>query len=397
MKVVQINATCGSGSTGKICVAISRLLSEKGIENYILYSSGRSDYALGIKCASKLYTKYQALKSHVFGNYGFNSHIATKKIISELERIQPDIVHLHNIHGHDCNLAMLFRYFRTRPNMRLLWTFHDCWAFTAYCPNFDMVDCSKWKTGCKKCPQKKFYSFFFDRSEEVHRRKIEAFSGVNLTIITPSQWLAGLVKRSFLKDYPVKVINNGIDLSVFKPTPSNFRQKYNCCGKIIVLGVAFAWGERKGLDVFIQMAAELDDRFQIVLVGTSNKTDRLLPENIISIHRTADQVELAEIYTAADVFVNPTREESFGLVNAEAIACGTPVITFQTGGSPEIIDASCGKVVNKNDTHAMLEAIVDFAEGRLTGAACINRAQKFSNTDRYEEYISIYLESYNKQ
>lgn len=391
MKIVQINSTCGKGSTGKICVGISELLSKNRIDNYILYCSGTSNYSLGIKCAEDKYIKFQALKSHLLGNYGFNSNRSTRKTIKELERIKPDIVHLHNIHGHDCNLSILFDYFK-KSHIKLIWTFHDCWAFTAYCPHFDMARCDKWKTGCYNCPERKDFSWIFDCSSKLYIKKKELFNGLDLTIITPSQWLADLFKQAFLKNYPVKVINNGIDLTVFKPTESKFRQKYSIRDdQFILLGVAFEWGKRKGLDVFIELSKRLDDRFQIVLVGTDERTDRLLPKNIISIHRTQNQQELAEIYSAADLFVNPTREEVLGLVNIEAIACGTPVVTFNTGGSPECIDRTCGSVVECDDVDAFEKEIIRICENKMfTIEACLNKAKSFDMKDRFQEYIDLY-------
>ena len=224
MKVVQINAVCGFGSTGKICVGISKVLCSQGIENYILYNSGCSDRPLGIKCAEPL-PKVQALRSRILGNYGFNSRISTRKLIRELQRIAPDVVHLHNLHGHNCDLEMLMAYFR-ETKTKLLWTFHDCWAFTADCPHFVMAGCEKWKTGGHHCSQRRTFSWFFDRSSWLFEKKKRAFSGLDMTIVTPSEWLAGLVKESFLKEYPVVVVNNGIDLNVFKPTPSDFRQNH---------------------------------------------------------------------------------------------------------------------------------------------------------------------------
>ena len=390
MIVLQINVTCGKGSTGKICVAISQLLNEKDIENYVLYASGNSEYPQGIKYQNKFYTKIQALKSRVFGNYGFNSRLSTKKLIKQIEKTKPDIVHLHNIHAHNCNLKILFKYFK-KNNIKLFWTFHDCWALTGYCPHFDMIGCDKWKTECKNCPQKRYYSWFFDKSKKLFNKKKELFSGLDLTIITPSKWLADLVQQSILKDYPVKVINNGIDLNVFKPTESDFREKHSLEEKFIILGVAFGWGERKGLDVFIELSKRLDDKFQIVLVGTDDKADKLLPKNIISIHRTQNQTELAEIYSAADVFVNPTREENYPTVNMEALACGTPVITFNTGGSPEILDETCGAVVEKNDIDGLEYAILkQFNERNLKSEDCIEKAKTFDKDDKFEEYLCLY-------
>ena len=389
MKVVQINAVCGKGSTGKICVDISKLLTENGIENYILYSLGKSDYPLGIKFTNEKYLKLQALKSRIFGNYGFNSQHATKNLIKELERIQPDIVHIHNIHSNDVNLKMLFEYLR-KTQVKAYWTFHDCWAFTGYCPYFDMASCDKWKQGCYSCPQKKSFSFVLDKSAKLYQKKKELIDGVNLTVITPSKWLADLTKQSFFKDCEIKVINNGINLDIFKPTESDFREKYNLIGKKVVLGVAFDWGRRKGLDVFIELSKILPKDYRVVLVGTNDNIDKLLPENIISIHKTNNQKELAEIYTAADVFANPTREENYPTVNMEALACGTPVVTFETGGSPEIIDEKTGIVVDIDDINAFEKAVVEVCNGKLTKENCLDKAKEFNKISRFKEYIKLY-------
>ncbi len=390
MKIVQINATCGVGSTGKICVTISELLNEKNIENYILYSQGCSDYKYGIKYINDKYIKVQALKSRVLGNFGFNSNLPTKKLIRELEMIKPDIVHLHNLHSHNCDLKSLFTYFKKKKT-KLFWTFHDCWAFTGYCTHFDMIGCNKWQDECKNCPQTKGISWFIDRSNELFKLKRELFSGLDLTIITPSQWLADLVKQSFLGEYPIKVINNGIDLDVFKPISSDFKEKYNCEDKYIILGVAFGWGIKKGLDVFIELANRLNKDYQIVLVGTNDKIDKILPDNIVSIHRTQNQTELAKIYTAADVFVNPTREENYPTVNMESLACGTPVITFKTGGSPEMLDETCGAAVPKNDIESLLNKIkICCKENLYSREDCIKKSKQFSAKEKFLEYINLY-------
>ena len=392
MKVVQINTTCGVGSTGKICVGISDIMCEHGIENYILYQSGNTPHPLAIKCAQNV-PKLQSLKSRILGNYGFNSLITTRKIIKELEKINPDIVHLHNLHGHNCHLGMLMDYFRSKQT-KLVWTFHDCWAFTAYCPHFIMANCNKWKTGCYSCIQKNTFSWFFDRSKWLFNKKKETFSHLDLTIVTPSKWLANLVKESFLSSYPVKVINNGIDLDVFRPTTSDFRARYRLSDdKFIILGVAFQWGIRKGIDAFLHLAKRLDkEKFKIVMIGTDDEIDKLLPENVISIHRTSNQKELAEIYTAADLFVNPTREDTFPTVNMEALACGTPILTFRTGGSIEILDEFTGKVVDCNDEESMYNSILEIERARMfTSDNCIARAKEFNETLKFNEYIELYL------
>lgn len=391
MKVVQINTVCGYGSTGKICVGISKVLDKHGVENRILYCAKDTDYSYGIQCSEK-YPKLQALRSRVLGNYGFNSKGATACLIEELEKISPDVVHLHNLHGHNCHLGMLMDYFR-KNQTKLVWTFHDCWAFTAYCPYFDAVECDKWKEGCHHCVQWKTFSWFSDRSRWLYEQKKKAFAGLNLTIVTPSQWLADLVKGSFLGNYPVRVIHNGIDLSVFCPTPSKFREKHGIPeNKLVLLGVANQWEPRKGADVLIRLAENLDpDKFQIVMVGTDKEIDKILPENVISIHRTANQKELAEIYTAADLLVNPTREDNYPTVNMEAIACGTPVLTFRTGGSPESIDEKTGLVVDRNDEEALFCAIMKIEADRpFTQENCEERAVQFCEKLKYDEYKNLY-------
>lgn len=392
-RVVQINASCGVGSTGKIAVKISDLLNQQGVDNKILFSTATNGYELGIQCGKSWYTKIQALKSRLMGNYGFNSHVETKRIIAELDRFSPSVVLLHNLHGHDCNLDMLFSYFRKRQT-KLIWTFHDCWAFTGYCTHFTYVKCDRWKTGCNHCPQKKQYSWFFDRSPALYERKKQLFSDLDLNIITPSQWLGDLVNQSFLNKYPVKVIHNGIDLSIYKPTSSDFRERHHISEeKFVLLGVAFGWGERKGLDVFVELSQRLDKKkFQIVLVGTDDEVDKVLPKNIISIHRTQNQKELAEIYTAADLFVNPTREDNYPTVNMEAIACGTPVLTFRTGGSPEIVDEDTGAVVDCDDVDAMVKQIITIQEiNPFSSKACLEHAKQFDKDLRFEEYIRLLI------
>ena len=330
----------------------------------------------------------------LFGINGLLSIFGTKQLIKKLKMFSPDIIHLHNLHGFCLNIPMLFRYIK-KNNIQVVWTLHDCWAFTGHCPYFSLTKCDKWKIKCHKCPSYKEYpKSYFDNSKKMYKLKQKWFTGIkNLTIITPSQWLADLVKQSFLKEYPVQVINNGIDLSIFQPIESDFRKKYCISNdKKILLGVAFGWGKRKGLDVFIELAKRLDqEKYQIVLVGTDDNTDKQLPPEIVSIHRTQNQRELAEIYTASDLFVNPTREEVLGLVNIESLACGTPVLTFKTGGSPECVDEICGAVVDCDDIDALEKEIIDIcARNPFSRENCLKRAKSFDMYKRCEEYIKLY-------
>lgn len=392
MRIVQINLSCTWGSTGKICDAVSELLSEKKVENYIFYVYGNNPQNKPnyLKYGNFLYTKFQALKSRVFGTYGFNSAASTRWLIKKLDKLKPDVVHIHNIHSHDCHFEMLFRYLKEN-NIKVFYTFHDCWAFTGYCPHFAMAKCERWLKGCGNCPLRKRYSWFFDRSAKNLQKKMMALSGLDLTVITPSEWLAGLVKQSFLKNYPVRVINNGIDLSVFRPREGCFREKYAVQNKKIILGVSMIWNSAKGLDVFVNLANTLPEDYRVVLIGTDGAVDKYLPKDIISIHRTQNADELAEIYSTADIFVNPTREENYPTVNMEALACGTPVLTFRTGGSPEMLDETCGSVVECGDIDALESEIIRICTDKpYSQEACIRKAEAFDKNERFKEYLKLY-------
>lgn len=299
---------------------------------------------------------------------------------------------MHNLHCLNVNYGMLFKYIKNR-NIKAIWTLHDCWAFTGQCPYFTMVKCEKWKSGCHDCVQFRQYpAAYVDRTKRMYKLKRKWFTGIEkMTVVTPSKWLAELAKESYLNCYPIKVINNGIDLNIFKPTESGFREKYKCVEKFILLGVAFGWSRRKGLDVFIELAKQLKDNYQIVLIGTDDNVDKQLPRNIISIHKTNNQKELAEIYTSADLFVNPTREENFPTVNIEALACGTPVVTFNTGGSAEIIDDTCGRTVECDDIKSLILTIEDIYISRpYTQEQCVKRASNYDMNKKFMEYIELY-------
>ena len=390
MKIVQINATCGRGSTGKIAVDISKLLDKENIENYIFYVGSKSDHKNSICYAGNNYLKFQALKTRVYGNYGFNSKRATKKLVNQLKAIDPDIIHLHNIHGHNVNLPILFNYLKDL-NKKVVWTFHDCWAFTGGCTHFDYISCYKWKERCLGCTQNNM-SWFFDRTDYMYNEKKRLFNDLkNLIIITPSEWLAKLVKESFLANHSINVINNGIDLNVFKPTESNFREKYGLENKKIILGVAMGLGQRKGFNYFIELAGRIDNNSCIVLVGVSKKQIVSLPDNVIGIEKTANQNELAGVYTAADVFVNCTLEDNFPTVNLEALACGTPVITFNTGGSVECIDEDVGIIVKQGDVEGIIDAINQIENIKDCGEKCIAKARRCYDKNKcFQEYIKLY-------
>lgn len=344
MKYLFINSVCGIGSTGRICTDLAKKLEADGHDVKIAY--GRSNVIpdqlrkYAVRIGNDFDVKIHGLESRLFDNHGLASKHATKKFLQWADKYDPDLLWLHNLHGYYINYELLFDWIKSRPNMQVKWTLHDCWAFTGHCSHFTVAKCEQWKTHCSYCPQTHRYPACYGKgaASQNFDRKREAFTEVkNMAVITPSQWLADLVKQSFLKEYPVEVHYNTIDTTVFKPTSSDFREIYELVGKTIVLGVANGWGERKGLYDFYKLADMLDDHYAIVLVGLSEKQIKELPKNILGIRRTNSPEELAAIYTAADVFFNPTYEDNYPTVNLEAEACGTRVVTYDTGGCRETI------------------------------------------------------------
>lgn len=342
LRYVQVNSFY-NGSTGTIMRNLHRSLMDEGVDSYIFW--GRRHGTIGDRercCATKAGVYLHGALSRLTDRAGFYSKRDTAKLLRRLDEIDPDVVHLHNVHGYWVNVEMLFGWL-AKHRCQVRWTLHDCWAFTGHCPHFQYVGCDRWLTGCCDCPQRKGYpsSFFLDSSKRNWEDKRRAFTSVppeRMTLITPSHWLAGLVGQSFLRAYPIEVRRNTVDRSVFKPTPSDFRERYGIGDRFMILGVASPWTERKGLGDFVRLVAELDsDRYAIALVGLTKKQIKRLPSAIAALERTSSPQELANIYTAANVLFNPTREDNFPTVNLEAEACGTPVATYDTGGCAETI------------------------------------------------------------
>lgn len=394
MKVLQINSVCGRGSTGRIVLDIHNALSTNGYKSYVAYGREKTkNCSNAIRIGRKIDIYTHVLKTRFFDKHGFGSKQATKDFIKKVKELDPDIIHLHNIHGYYINIKILFDYLK-QINKQVIWTLHDCWPFTGHCAYFDFVGCNKWEKGCFKCPQKSKYpkSWLFDNSSNNWKIKKELFTGIkSLTLVSPSQWLADLVKKSFLKEYPVVVIPNGIDISVFKPTPSDFRKKYRIEDKFVILGVANVWEERKGLKYFFELSKLLNEDEVIVLVGLSRKQKKNLPKNIIGLSKTHSVKELVEIYTAADVFVNPTLEDNFPTVNLEAQACGTFVITFDSGGAKETLSSvNNGVVVFEKSVKAIRKAIDNFKKRKTNLELPMVYLSKFSKTSFSNKYILLY-------
>lgn len=355
MKILFINSVCGIGSTGQICANLAIDYEKQGHEVRIAF--GRDGYVpekykkYAIRIGNNFDVRMHALYSRMFDAHGLGSKRATKEFLKWAEKYNPDLLWIHNIHGYYINFQVLFSWIKSHPKLEVRWTLHDCWAFTGHCTHFQVANCKQWKEQCKKCTQFREYpkSIIFDNCRKNFNRKRVAFNGVNnLTLITPSNWLAQLVKQSFLCNYPIRVEYNAVNTAVFKATPSDFRSKYNLVGKIIILGVSSVWNEKKGLFDFVRLSSMLDDRFKIVLVGLNPKQQKSLPTSILALPRTNNLEQLAEIYTAADYFVNPSREETFGMTSYEASLCGTPVIVYRGTACEEIAYKYNGYVVDQN-------------------------------------------------
>lgn len=359
MKYLFINSVYGVRSTGRIIAIQCRELMEQGHECVVAYARETiKDSIPKIQIGSPVDYNIHAILSRTLDIHGLASKSATKKFLKQIEEFQPDVIWLHNIHGYYLNVVMLFEWLKKHPEIKKFWTLHDCWAFTGHCAYFTMVKCDKWRRGCYKCTQLNTYPIAvgLDHSKQNYRIKKAAFRGVeDLTLITPSKWLADLTRESFLEEYPVKVINNRINTDVFKPTESDFREKYGIGNKFMVLGVAVGWEETKGFSDMMKLRDALDNSYVMVMVGLTQEQIAVLPDGIVGIQRTANQKELAEIYTAADVFVNPTHQDNYPTVNLEARACGTPVITYNVGGSPE--SAGYKYIVPDGDIHALVNEL----------------------------------------
>ena len=355
MRVLLINVVCGIRSTGRICTDIADLLTAEGHECKIAY--GRETVPeqyqkYAVRIGTELDAKIHALGSRIFDNTGFYSTRSTKKFIEWIKEYDPDVINLHNIHGYYINIKLLFDYLR-ESGKPVIWTLHDCWAFTGHCSHYTSAKCSKWLEGCYNCPQKNTYpaSLLFDNSKTNYKVKKQIFTNLkNCTIVTVSKWLGEEVQKSFLGCYPVKVVQNGIDLSIFKPIQSDFKLNNGLKNKKIILSVATSWADkRKGLDDVIKLSNELDESYVVIALGVTEEEKKALPSTVMGITRTNNTTELAEIYTAADVYFCPSIEETFGLAVVEAMACGTPAVVYNSTALPEIITNYNGFVVEPYD------------------------------------------------
>jgi glycosyltransferase involved in cell wall biosynthesis len=394
--LLQINSVINSGSTGRIAEEIGKKAIENRWQSYIAYGRNeQSSMSKKINIGNKFDILLHGLITRLFDKHGLGSKKATEKLIHQIETINPDIIHLHNVHGYYLNIKVLFNYL-ANTSIPIIWTLHDCWSFTGHCSHFDFVGCNKWKTECSNCPQIKEYpaSFFYDRSNKNYSLKKYLFNSLdNLTIVPVSNWLADRIKESFLSNMSIKVIPNGVDTDLFSPKETNIREKYKLKNTFILLGIASKWTTSKGLSDFIKLSSKIDSDIKIILVGLNKKQIKCLPNNIIGFERTENTEELVNLYSCADVVLNLSREETFGLTTVEGFACGTPGIVYNTTASPELISPETGFVVESGNINKLLHAIKQIQkEGKAYYSnACVERAKSLYNkNDRFNDYMNLY-------
>lgn len=391
MRVLFVNLVYGVGSTGKIIADIADLLRKGGSDVRILYGAGAdSSDADARRTAGRLeYYAHNAL-SRLTDHAGLYSRAATRRMIREIKTFQPDLIHLHTLHGFYVNYEMLFRFLKG-SGIPVVWTLHDCWPFTGHCTHFSQIKCTQWQTECQDCRLLRRYPHCYGKGDvrRNFRRKKDAFTGVkNLVITTPSQWLAGQVALSFLRDYPRMVIPNGIDRTVFRPQASDLRKSYRLEDKKIVLGVASTWSAQKGLPDLLALADRLGADYQVVLIGLTAQQLPHVPPNVLGLPRTANQTELAQWYTVADVFVNPTYEDTFPTVDMEAQSCGAPAAVYETDGCPETLVTGNSVLTAQGDLDGLEHAVRDVVRRGVRVAPC--ETERFDKERTYEEYIRLY-------
>lgn len=394
----QICVEGNAGSIGRIAEGIGIEAINNGWTSYIAYSRFRRPSKSNIiHIGTKLDIIYHGIITRLFDKQGYGSVRATKKLIKRIKGIKPEVIQLHHLHGYFINIELLFNYL-SQANIPVVWTFHDCWSLTGHCAHFDFIRCEKWKTQCYNCPQKKEYprSVLIDRSRKNYLMKKTLFNSVgNITIVNVSAWLNSVVESSFMSLIDRTVIFNGIDFNKFSPQSStdSIRSKYFLEGKFIILGVAGVWTERKGFRDFIELSNILHEEDSMVLVGLTQRQIRSLPRNIIGVRKTENYQDLAEWYSAANVYLNLSFEETFGLTTAEALSCGTPAVVYNSTACPEIVDKETGFVVNQSDFEGIISAIETVKNNgkQYYSTACRARAIKYFNKeDSLKEYVNLY-------
>ncbi|MDY3266608.1 MAG: glycosyltransferase [Phocaeicola sp.] len=394
-RLLQINVVANSGSTGRIAERIGSLAISNNWESFIAYGrwANKSDSKL-IKIGNKFEIILHGINSILFDKHGLSSSIATQKLIKTIIKINPDIIHLHNIHGYYINYKILFEFLK-QYNKPIIWTLHDCWAYTGHCVHYTAIGCCKWKVLCNKCPYSYSYpKALVDRSQKNYLEKKKAFTSINnLTIVTVSEWLKNEVKQSFLNKFDIKKIYNGIDTSIFHPCDNNVKVNYNIRDKFLIISVATQWIKNKGLDDFLELSKSLGEKDIIMLIGLTKQQIKKLPQNIIGIPNINNINELINIYSAADLYISFSTEETFGMTIIESMSCGTPVLAYKSTASPELINDKVGKCIQPHDINSACEFINEVkAKGKAFYIeSCIHHVkEKFDINKTISQYITLY-------
>ena len=401
-KLLQINPVVRENtSTGKIMRGIGDVAICSGWESYIAYSRARDGIVPHtsrlVPVGDKADLAVHAVATRLFDAHGLASKRATRELISKIEDIKPDVIQIHNVHGYFLNYPLLCNYLAS-TGIPVVWTAHDCWLFTGHCYHYSSAGCCRWKTGCHSCPLKTSFpaSWLLDRSKRNYELKKKALTGMaNLHLVAASRWMKDEIKQSFLSDVPCSVIYNGIDLDIFKPhDDEGVREKHGIKTRYYVLAVASIWLEDKGLSDLMRLSGLLKDDVSLVMVGgMTAKQEKVLPEKVVHIRRTSDAAALAELYSGAVAFLNPTWQDNYPTVNLEAIACGTPVITYRTGGSPESVTEKTGFVVEQGDIEGIAKIINDIIGNNsyLYKLNCREYALVHFDKERcFHDYIDLY-------
>lgn len=401
--LLQINLSANVGSHGRIAEEIGLAAMKFGWRSVIAYGrSANVSQSELIRVGSNIDIYEHLVETRLFDNHGLASRLATKRFIEKVKELKPDIIHLHNIHGYYLNYRLLFEYLNS-TNIPVVWTLHDCWAFTGHCGHFVAVGCEKWKTGCGHCPitRTEYPIAFVDRSAKNYELKSKIFgANKNLYIITVSKWLAGIVHESILKENRIQVINNGIDLNVFQQILFPSDKKIKIGNSFVILGVASSWSEIKGIDDYIKLSHLLSGNEKLVLLGVNENLKEKMPKNIICLPRTESTKELAEWYNRADVLLSLSKGETFGMTIAEAMACGTPAIVYDNTAQPELITEGCGYIAPTGNIDKVYERILNVKEmgKEHFSDACRRRVeQNYNKEDRFQDYINLYEELLNEK
>lgn len=403
-KLLQIGSALNCGAPGKIAEQIGLLAMTRGWDVYMAHGMRHSNPSQlkTIPMVTSHEEKIHALYSLLLDRHGLGPDGKTKKLVQWIENNKPDVIHLHNIHGYFLNYKTLFEYLATR-DIPLVWTFHDFWPITGHCAYFDHIGCRKWETQCMDCPINGEYpkSILLSRTSKNFELKRRLFSSIKrMTVVPVSKWGGSLIKDSFLGKYPILPIYNGVDIHVFKPRESDLKRKLGLEGKTILLGVASPWSDRKGYSKYIELRSKLPDNYTIIMVGVNDQEIQELPKGIIGIKRTQNQIELAEYYSLADIVLNLSCQETFGMTTVEGLACGSPVIVMNKTASPELVTPETGIIVEPGNINNIVSAIYEIkANGKqFYSKHCRERVLRHFDKDKcFEEYIRLYESLINRQ